>query len=386
MSKGMNSESPIAESQTIAQKAIGFLSRQLTNTGSFGVFLEPIIQVFRPNWRHGRTSAQVLFIRNETDDIYTLTLRPEKKWTGFNAGQYVQLSVEKDGAMLTRTFSLSCSPKHFLRTGEITLTIRANEEGAVTPWLNQALKSGDTVYLSEAQGDFQLSNSVKDKVFIAGGSGLTPIFSMLNEYQSNAWYKQAQLLFYVNNSQSLFFSEQLSHLEAKGLQVTTIYSDHQGRIDQQQLEMFVEDISEKEFYVCGPGKMIEITQSLLTSNTVPEADIHFEYFGQQPLSLEGMNADDADELIQVDYLDSRKQVTFDPQQFIESDKATLLEISENQGLKPVAGCRMGVCHQCICKKKTGRVFNTRTQQYSDTGEEEIQLCVSVPVGKVELEL
>ncbi|WP_156499396.1 2Fe-2S iron-sulfur cluster-binding protein, partial [Oleiphilus sp. HI0061] len=70
----------------------------------------------------------------------------------------------------------------------------------------------------------------------------------------------------------------------------------------------------------------------------------------------------------------------------ESDKATLLEISENQGLKPVAGCRMGVCHQCICKKKTGRVFNTRTQQYSDTGEEEIQLCVSVPVGKVELEL
>ncbi|WP_231878219.1 FAD-binding oxidoreductase, partial [Oleiphilus sp. HI0117] len=141
---------------------IGFLSRQLTNTGSFGVFLEPIIQVFRPNWRHGRTSAQVLFIRNETDDIYTLTLRPEKKWTGFNAGQYVQLSVEKDGAMLTRTFSLSCSPKHFLRTGEITLTIRANEEGAVTPWLNQALKSGDTVYLSEAQGDFQLSNSVKD--------------------------------------------------------------------------------------------------------------------------------------------------------------------------------------------------------------------------------
>ena len=45
MSNGMNSESPVAESQTIAQKAIGFLSRQLTNTESFGAFLEPIIPV-----------------------------------------------------------------------------------------------------------------------------------------------------------------------------------------------------------------------------------------------------------------------------------------------------------------------------------------------------
>ena len=67
-------------------------------------------------------------------------------------------------------------------------------------------------------------------------------------------------------------------------------------------------------------------------------------------------------------------------------KKTLLELAEEEGLTPVSGCRQGICHQCICKKKQGRVYNTKTQEYSDSGPEEIQLCLSVPVGTVELEL
>ena len=187
MSKDINKQSAITKPLAIAQKTTAFLSRQLTNNDSFGAYLEPIIQLFRPHWRHARISAEVLFINNETDNTYTLNLRPGKKWSGFSAGQYVQLSVEKDGALLTRTFSISSAPKHFVRTGEISITIRAQEKGLVTPWLGSSLKSGDYVYLSEAQGEFQLSRSSKDKVFIAGGSGLTPIFSILNEYQKTTY-------------------------------------------------------------------------------------------------------------------------------------------------------------------------------------------------------
>jgi ferredoxin len=81
--------------------------------------------------------------------------------------------------------------------------------------------------------------------------------------------------------------------------------------------------------------------------------------------------------------------------FQASDKAlvsakdktsTLLEQAEGLGITPLSGCRIGVCHQCICKKKSGIVFNTRTQEYSDTGSEEIQLCISVAQGDVILDL
>ena len=84
----------------------------------------------------------------------------------------------------------------------------------------------------------------------------------------------------------------------------------------------------------------------------------------------------------IDYLNSKKQVQFKPNGLPQ----TLLDLAEQEGLKPVSGCRIGVCHQCICNKKQGRVYNTKTKQYSDTGAEEIQLCLSVPVGHVELEL
>lgn len=385
MSNGINSQTLRPDENTVMEKALGFLSRQLTNTDSFSAYLEPIVQLFKPEWRQDRISAKVIMIKNETDNIYTLTLKPGQKWKNFIAGQFVQLSVEKDGAMLTRTFSVSCAPQHFQKTGEITLTIRSHEDGAVTPWINKSLKSGSYVYLSDAQGDFQLSSSPKHKVFIAGGSGLTPLHSILSENQSKVWFQDAQLLFYVNNEQSLFFTEKLSHLQSKGLQLTVIYSDEKGFISKEHLSNYVDDIESKEFYICGPGQMIEATRLLLDEYQVPTDDIHFEYFGKQAVSLKGID-NALDETIQVDYLDSNKQVMFDPKEFLENDNTTLLDIAEQQGLKPVTGCRIGVCHQCICKKKTGRVFNTRTQQYSDSGAEEIQLCVSVPVGKVELEL
>ena len=65
---------------------------------------------------------------------------------------------------------------------------------------------------------------------------------------------------------------------------------------------------------------------------------------------------------------------------------SLLELAEQNGLKPLAGCRVGVCHQCKCTKKSGVVLNTLTGQYSDTGREDIQLCVSVPVNDVVLDV
>jgi len=66
--------------------------------------------------------------------------------------------------------------------------------------------------------------------------------------------------------------------------------------------------------------------------------------------------------------------------------ATLLEIAEAAGLTPRHGCRMGICHQCSCRKTTGTVINRLTGQTSGPGEETVQLCISVPRGPVSLDL
>ena len=366
----------------VGNKTDNLLAPTLTNMDSFGAYLEPIIQVFKPSWRHGVISAAVVATRKENQKVITLSLRPDAKWQTFEAGQFIQITVEKNGSLMTRTFSISSAPSHFEESKLIELSIRVLDDGLVTPWIAENLSAGDTVYLSQASGDFKLTSSRKPKLFIAGGSGITPIRSMLNENPGANWFKDSTLIFYVNNAEEMLFANEIENYEADGLNCHVVYSDEQGFISETHIREKCPGFENFESYVCGPPKMIEAALSILNEHVQNTADIHHEYFGTAPLSKADMDTDFDDEFIQVDYLTSNKQVQFNA----DGLPQTLLDIAEQEGLTPVSGCRIGVCHQCICKKKQGRVFNTKTKQYSDTGAEEIQLCLSVPVGHVELEL
>ncbi len=364
-------------------KFIPTLARTLTNTSSFIAYLEPIIQLFKKDWKSNHLSAKVTCVRKESESIYTLVLKPSSNWKPFRAGQFVQLSAEKNGSLITRTFSISSEPSYFKASGKIELTIRSQENGIFTPWLRSNLHPESTVYLSQANGGFTLRQNTTRKLFIAAGSGITAIRPLLKEYKNEPWFKQSKLLFYVKNRSERLFAQDLNMLESYGLDYKYIYSEESGRICQQHLDNFCQDISKREVYLCGPTKMIETTNNLLKENLIPEANIHFEYFGATPINIQDSPLDiEEEEFIQVDYLNSNKQVSFKP----EASPQTLLDMAEKEGLNPIAGCRIGICHQCICKKKQGRVYNTKTKQYSDSGSEEIQLCLSVPVGHVELEL
>jgi ferredoxin-NADP reductase len=378
-------------STPISRRISGALARILTNKESFGAYFEPFIQLFKPEWRHGHIAASVISKRNENHKIYTLTLKPNATWQTFKAGQHVMLSVEIDGRFLTRTFSISSSPREFERTGLIQLSICELANGTVTPWLKRELGTGDTVYLSQAQGEFCL-NIQDTKLFIAGGSGITPIRSMLKQSRGEPWLKQAHLLFYQDTPEEAIFSEDLAELKEAGLNVHLFYSKQDGFISLEHVRQALnlnatpdtDFFQRTEAYICGPGPMIHTSTDILKQAGLEEAFIHYEYFGRAPVSgvTRHLLDNQAAEFIQVDYLTSGKQIQFTAGSVTKS----LLELAEEQGLKPVSGCRMGICHQCICKKKTGRVFNTKTQEVSDSGPEDIQLCLSVPLGPVELEL
>jgi ferredoxin len=64
----------------------------------------------------------------------------------------------------------------------------------------------------------------------------------------------------------------------------------------------------------------------------------------------------------------------------------LLEQAEAAGLTPESGCRMGICHSCTRRKTSGVVKNLTTGVMSSTEAEDVQICVSVPVGDVDLAL
>ena len=384
---------------SLSQKGWSWFSQALTQHESFSGYFQPLIQMIVPQWTTDAYRAQVIEIRDEMADMYTLVLKPQtglidRQWPTFIAGQFIELMVEKDGARTLRCFSISSSPAYYQKTGLIELSIRIQQQGRITPWIRQQLEPGSLVNISQAQGDFVLpeamlySQKTEKLLLIAGGSGITPFRSMLQQQvmQQQAINKSMSesspqldihLLYYSRDDKQVAFQQELEQLqqEYKSLTISFVDSEKEGFINSQHLQHYCADYAQRTAFICGPSPMIQQARKVLAELDVANDKINFEFFGAAPIEIE--NSEQGVVLFQA----SKKTLVS------EKEKTnTLLEQAEEMGIKPVSGCRIGVCHQCICKKKSGVVFNTRTQEYSDTGSEEIQLCISVAQGDVVLDL
>ncbi|MFC3679456.1 flavin reductase family protein [Bacterioplanoides pacificum] len=367
------------------QQAWRWFAESLTQQPRFSDYLEPLVQLLTPNWSSVYSRADVLTLRHETDDVFTLVLRPDKSWAarGFRAGQHVELICEKDGVRAHRTFSISSSPYYLRQTGLFELTIRVQQQGAITPWLRQQFSQGGLVNISAPFGDFVLSpaDNGRPLLMIAGGSGITPFRSMLAEMQALAGQRQVHLLYYARDAQQWLFRQEFERLtqQLPQFSLTLMNDAEHGLLQAGHLQQLPLDLNEPQWQlmICGPTPMIQLARQLLRDAGVDDARVDYEYFGAAPIDqvagLEGQQ--------HISCVRSDTQLTSNAEQ-----PQSLLDLAEQAGLKPLSGCRIGVCHQCICKKQSGVVYNTKTGQTSDSGPQEIQLCVSVPVTDVALDL
>jgi len=370
------------------QKLWSWLADSLTQQQRFSDYFEPLMQMLQPNWSSVSYRAQVLTVRSESDDVFSLVIRPKqsgfrRRWASFRAGQHVELSVEKDGVRTSRTFSISSSPDYFRKTGLIELTIRVQEQGAITPWLKQHFAQGGLANISSAYGDFVLSSADEEKplLMIAGGSGITPFRSMLLEMQAMNSQREVHLLYYARNGEEFLFPQEFLRIqkEMPDVRISLMDSSQTGFIQSEHLSRCDFEFSDPQLQVmiCGPTPMIKAARDVVANAGVTPEQIFFEYFGAAP--IDQIEAVEGKQTISCERSDIQLQHDGDNPQ-------SLLTMAEQAGLKPVSGCRIGVCHQCICKKQSGVVYNTKTERYSDTGNEDIQLCVSVAVTDLALDL
>jgi ferredoxin-NADP reductase len=317
-------------------------------------------------------------VLSETLDTKTLVLKPARRWSGFRAGQHVNICVEVDGIRRNRTFSLSSSPLLWQDQGLVTLTIKRLPGGLVTNWLHDHLQTGAVIGLGEAFGEFQIPQPARPVLFIAGGSGITPVLSQLETMAALDYRAPVTLLYFVRTLDDVIAREKLLALETRYSALTlniiaTNESQEPRYLRDQDLDA-VTGIKARQVYLCGPKGLMDLAQDLLFKRGFADSDIHSTFFSAP-------GADLANETLggQVQFEGSRLEVGS------EGD-ATLLEIAEAAGLTPRHGCRMGICHQCSCRKTTGTVINRLTGKASGPGDENIQLCISVPRGPVSLDL
>jgi ferredoxin-NADP reductase len=338
--------------------------------------IDRYLELIRPSLTVRDARAEVVRVRRQTSRSVTLTLRPNSAWSGFTAGQFVRAGFEIDGVRRTRTYSPAGS-QHADRR-ELEFTVTTHPEGLVSGHVRQHLPPGAVVHLAPAQGDFRLPAQRPERiVLISGGSGITPVISMLRTLCDEGRLDDVTFLHYARTEADWLYRSEVRELARRHPRLEVIYRATRptdgrpgGHLDAATLG----DVDGSCWAaVCGPPSLIEGARAAWLERGGSEQAFNAETFTPPSLRVSGAAAEGT-------------------LRFVRSDTTaaigtgSLLEQAEAAGLSPDYGCRMGICHTCTCRKVAGAVRNVRTGQVSEEEDEDIQLCISVPAGDVALEL
>lgn len=346
------------------------LTRRVLNSGLVDLLTGPhgvdrYTELVSPTWTLGDARARVVAVRRSTPRSVTLLLEPNDAFGGFTAGQYINLSVDIDGRRRTRCYSPASAEGQRL----LELTIGRHDGGLVSQYLYRQARPGMVVDLGKAGGDFVLP-AVRPRriLLISGGSGITPVMSMLRTLQAEQYAGRVTFIHYARSREEACYHDELAAMPRvqvlHGYTRTPSNGELKGYFNAEHLAAAVPDPD--AIYVCGPPALVAAVREL-RPDAIAESFVPPEF---------ALPADP-----------SGGRVTFSGSTVsVVDDGRSLLEQAEAAGLTPVSGCRMGICHSCTCRKTGGAVRNLITGAVSTAESEDIQICVSVPVGDVEIDL
>jgi ferredoxin-NADP reductase len=339
--------------------------------------LDGYLEQVRPTLVTTECRAEVEAVDRTCPGAVTLSLRANRAWEGFRAGQFVRLAVEIDGVRRNRCYSLA-SAAGADRTLE--LTVRAHPDGLVSNFLLERAAAGLTVGLSQAEGEFHLPEERPEAVLlISGGSGITPVMSMLRTLCAEGHSGPIGFLHYAPDPERAIYREELerlakSHPNLRLLRSYTRAADMgelDGHFSPAHLTAVDPRFDEAETFACGPAALLEALRGTWANGL--EQRLHTESFIPPGSTVAGEASGGS-----IHFSDSDLHVA--------DNGTSLLTQAEAAGVPTESGCRMGICHTCTCRKVAGTVKNLLTDEISSAADEEIQLCISVPLGDLVVEL
>lgn len=341
--------------------------------------VDPYLQLVDPVWSVHRVRARVVAVVREAGDAVSLWLMPNENWRGFRAGQFVRLSAWIGGVRHTRCFSLSSAPEDGV---PVRITIKLLPGGRISSWAIREARAGDVVELSPALGDFVLPEPTPRRLlFISGGSGITPIVSMLRHLAARGMTGEIRWLHYARHE--VILGEEIAelrrhagdHFAVRLIQTSRGAAAPRRRFSREALASWIPGYRDYETFVCGPDPLREAVTSVWHGEGLARR-LHVERFAAPRPVLRPGGAE------------GNHRVVFARQgrEVRGHQGGSLLEQAERAGLEPAYGCRAGVCQSCRCIKRSGVVRNELTGTLDEEQDTSIQLCISTACSDVTLDL
>ncbi|HSW21413.1 MAG TPA: 1,2-phenylacetyl-CoA epoxidase subunit PaaE [Burkholderiaceae bacterium] len=289
---------------------------------------------------------------------------------GFTQGQYLTLRREVDGQDLRRSYSICAG----VDDGELRVGVRKVNGGVFSNWINEHLKHGDTIHVMAPQGRFfvPIDRAARRQYLgIAGGSGITPILSIMKTVLGREPHARFTLIYGNRALKSTMFKEEIEDLKNKYLTrlvLHHVFSDehtdapiNQGLMNRDKIGEFLRALIPAKgishAFVCGPYQMNDEAEAALLEAGVSEDRIHIERFGIAPQAAQAVGAvihqaqpGDA-EIAKVTIIRDglRREIEF------RKDQPSILDCASAAGLEVPFSCTSGVCGTCRAKLIEGQV-------------------------------
>jgi ferredoxin-NADP reductase len=330
------------------------------------------LKLANPLWSARELRGRVVDVRRETEDSATLVIKPGWGFSfDYQPGQYIGIGLLMDGRWRWRSYSLTSIPVRGSRT--ITITVKAMPEGFLSTHLVGGVAPGTIVRLAAPQGNFVMPDPAPAKVlFITGGSGITPVMSMLRTLERRAQITDVVHLHSAPTESDVMFAGELSGLERghDGYRLRLRSTRTQGRLDLSRLDDEVPDWRERQTWACGPEGMLNSAERAWSAAGVDDL-LHLERFAVSKAAAHGQGGT-------VEFARSGKTATVDA-------ATPLMDAGEDAGVRMPFGCRMGICQSCVVGLLDGHVRDLRTGAEHEPGSR-IQTCISAASGDCVLDV
>jgi len=327
----------------------------------------------------GRTFYQVPVaeVIRETDQACSIVFDVPPELTSvfsYRPGQFLTLRVPVDGGgSVARCYSLCSSP---VAGDPLAIAVKRMPSGIASNWIADNVSAGTVLDVLPPAGTFTPRSLDSDLLLFAGGSGITPVISILKS-ALRAGRGRIVLIYANADDRSVIFAPALRELRAAApsrFVVTHWLDDLLGPPDVTSLRELARPYSSYEAFICGPDPYMTAVKQALAELGVPTPRVHVERFlslAENPFEATA-DVGGVAATLEVDLDDEKHKLDWPPGQ-------RMLDVMIDAGLDAPYSCREGVCGACACRLLEGEVEMAHNEvlEAADLTDGYILACQSV---------
>jgi 3-ketosteroid 9alpha-monooxygenase subunit B len=316
--------------------------------------------VTEADWRAATASCvelRVAKVIDETHDSRSLVFEIPADLLGrfrYRSGQFLSFKIPYEAHVLTRSYSLASSPD---TDREHKVTIKRVEDGRVSNWMNDRVEAGSRLMVVPPAGSFVLNDADRRIVLFGGGSGITPVISIIKSALATT-NREMKLIYANRDERSIIFKAELDGLERTHpdrLQIVHRLDDVDGFLDCDAVKRFVGSDVGSDFYLCGPGPFMAIAEEALRELHVDHDLIHVERFVSPPDP--GLRVEELAPEVTDDSVPDTITIVLDGETrevpYPKGEK--ILLAVRAAGFDAPYSCEEGYCSCCMAKLTAGEV-------------------------------